>query len=266
MRFIYTKAFAIFAACLIILVIGLFLQVKGVLQPIEYGLLQAPRPLVGAAKAVTAPVKNFFTTAFTIRKIVRENADLTAKVALLQEQLAGTDQYKTENVVLKKELGFVQSSKTAMQPCTVLNGSPPELSDAMVISCGEGEGIVEGQAVVSQGYLVGKILHVGKYTSTALLLTNSSSAIDAKLSKNDTQGVVNGSFGSGAVFGMVSQNADLQKGDLIVTAGINSRIAKNLLIGEVGDVLSKPNDLFKRVSIATPVNFHDISYVFVAKQ
>jgi len=266
MRFIYTKAFAIFAACLVVLAIGLFLQVKGALQPIEYGLLQAPRPLITAAKAVTSPVKSFFATAFAIRKIVRENADLTAKITDLQTQLAGADQYRAENAVLKDELGFAQTSKVPLQACTVINGSPPEVSDALIINCGEGNGIQEGQAVVAQGHLVGKVLHVGKYTSTALLLTNANSAVDAKLSKSDTQGVVNGSFGSGATFGMVSQNADVQKGDLIVTAGINSRVAKNLLIGEVGDVLSKPNDLFKKVSIITPINFRDISYVFVAKQ
>jgi len=266
MRFIYTKAFALFAACLVIVVIGLFLQVKGVLQPIEYALLQGPRPMVNFAKSITSPIRNLFTTAFTIRNIVRENASMAAQVAQLQQQVAADDQLRSENSILKQELGFAQSSKIALQPCTVLNIDPQELSDAMVVSCGSGDGIREGQGVVAQGYLVGKVLHVGKYTSTVLLLTNSNSAVDAKLSKNSVEGVVKGSFGSGAVFDMVSQNADMQKGDLIVTAGINSLVAKNLVIGEVGDTLSKPNDLFRRVSIVTPINFHDISYVFVAKQ
>ncbi len=266
MRFIYTKAFALFVACLIILVIGLFLQAKGWLQPIEYGLLQAPRPVIGAAKSVTAPVKTFFSTLFTIRSIVRQNNDLTAKVTDLQQQVVDRDHLRAENAALTKELGFVQSSRLTLQPCTVLNIDPQELSDALVISCGENEGITEGQAVVAQGYLIAKVLHVGKYTSTALLITNDNSAIDAKLSKNTTEGVAKGSFGSGVVFDMVSQNADVQKGDLVVTAGISNRIAKNLLIGEVGDVLSKPNDLFKKVSIVTPVRFHNIDYVFVAKQ
>jgi rod shape-determining protein MreC len=266
MRFIYTKAFALFVACLIILVIGLFLQVKGLLQPIEYGLLQAPRPLISGAKAVASPVKNFFTTLFTLRSIVRQNTELTTKVADLQQQVVDSEQTKAENAVLKKELGFVQSSSTVFQPCTVLSVDPEELSDALVLNCGESQGLQEGQAVVAQGYLVGKVLHVGKHTSTALLITNDNSAVDARLSKNTTEGIAKGSFGSGVIFDMVSQNADVHKGDLVVTAGINSHIVKNLVIGEVGDDLSKPNDLFKRVSIVTPVRFHSLSYVFVAKQ
>jgi rod shape-determining protein MreC len=266
MRFIYTKTFILFIICLVVLVAGLFFQSRGWLQPIEYGLVQAPRPLAKVARSVSSPVKNFFSTLFTLRSIVRQNTDLTAKVANLQQQVVDIDQLKAENGLLKNELGFVQGTRLHLQPCTVLNIAPPELSDALIISCGEGEGIQEGQALIFQGYVIGTVLHVGKYSSTALLITNDNSAIDAKLSKNTTEGVAKGSFGSGVVFDMVSQNADVQKGDIVVTAGINSRIAKNLVIGEIGDVLSKSNDLFKKVSIVTPVRFHNIDYVFVAKQ
>ncbi len=265
MRFIYTKAFAIFAACLIILVIGLFLQTKGFLAPIEYGLLQAPRPVISAARGVVLPVKNFFSTLFTLRSIVRDNTQLTSKVAELEQKTAADDQLKLENNLLKKELGFSESSKLNLQPCTVINANPQDVSDALIINCGESQGLQEGQAVIAQGYLIGKIIHVGKYSSTALLITNDSSSVDAKLSKNDTEGVIKGSYGSGVVLDMVSQNADVQKGDIIVTAGIDSRITKNLLIGEIGDVLSKPNDLFKRVSVVTPIRFHSIAFVFVVK-
>jgi cell shape-determining protein MreC len=65
---------------------------------------------------------------------------------------------------------------------------------------------------------------------------------------------------------MLSQNAEVNKGDIVVTAGINNQVAKNIVVGEVGEVLSKPNDLFKKVSIVTPIRFHDLSNVFVVKQ
>jgi rod shape-determining protein MreC len=185
---------------------------------------------------------------------------------MLQQQVANLNQLRLENEGLKKELGFTQQAGVPLQPCTVLSIDPQELTDTLVLSCGAGTGIQVGQAVVSQGYLVGKILHVGQHTSTALLITNAQSAIDARVSKNNTEGVIKGSFGSGIILDLVSQNAELIKGELVVTAGINSRIARNLVIGEIGEVVSKPNDLFKKVSIVTPVRFHELSYVFVAKQ
>ncbi len=107
---------------------------------------------------------------------------------------------------------------------------------------------------------------MGSYTSTALLISNAQSSIDSKLSKNNTEGVVKGSFGSGMVFDLVSQNADVATGDLVVTAGINSRIPKNIPIGQVGSVLSGSNDLFKKMSVTSPVRQRAVEFVFVVKQ
>jgi rod shape-determining protein MreC len=266
MRFIYTKAFALFVVGLVVIVILLFLQVKGLFQPIEYALLQVPRPFVAVARGIARPVHGFFSTLFTIRSVAKENGELMAKVGTLQQQVVAQDQLRLENEIFKKELGFVQKAEVPMQPCTILSIDPEELTDTLILNCGASTGIAEGQAVVSQGYLIGKILHVGQHSSTALLITNAQSAIDARISKNNIEGVVKGSFGSGVVLDLVSQNAELTKGDVVVTAGINSRVARNLLIGEIGEVVSQPNDLFKKVSVLTPIRFHELQYVFVAKQ
>ncbi len=67
------------------------------------------------------------------------------------------------------------------------------------------------------------------------------------------------------VLDLVSQNADISSGDLIVTAGINSVIPKDILIGEVGQTLSGSNDLFKKMSISSPVRMRSVDYVFVVK-
>lgn len=265
-KFIYTKTFFAFATALVLILIGLVMQAKGWLQPIEYALLQAPRPVTSVVKAVSEPVHGFFSTLFSIRTVVKENATLQNQVTQLQLQQVQFDKLKSDNELLQSELKFKNQSKLTLESCSVLSIDPEELSDAMVLSCGKEQGIVEGQAVISQGYLIAKIVYVGSYTSTALLISNAQSSIDAKLSKNDTEGVVKGSFGSGAVFDLVSQNADVASGDLVVTAGINPHIPKNILIGQIGSVLSGQNDLFKKMSITSPVRTRAVEFVFVVKQ
>jgi rod shape-determining protein MreC len=145
-------------------------------------------------------------------------------------------------------------------------GRPAELSDAIVLACGSEEEVKEGQAVLSEGFLIGKVVFVGSHTSTALLITNAQSAIDARISKNGVEGVVKGSFGSGMILDLVTQTAELTPGDLVVTAGINNRIPKDILIGEVGQIISQPNDLFKKASITSPIRFRSVDFVFVVKQ
>lgn len=266
MRFIYSKTFLAFASVLVLIVLGLIMQSKGWLQPIEYALLQAPRPVVNVVKTVSDPIHTFFSTLGSLRSVVKENADLQGQVTQLQLQQVQFDKLKNDNDLLRGELKFKNESKLNLQSCSVLAVDPEELSDALVLNCGKDQDIQEGQAVISQGYLIAKVVYVGSYTSTAILVSNAQSSIDAKLSKNNTEGVVKGSFGSGTVFDLVSQNADVASGDLVVTAGINAHIPKDILIGQIGTVLSGPNDLFKKMSVTSPVRMRSVEFVFVVKQ
>jgi len=266
MRFIYTKAFAIFAGCLCALALLVFLQIKGFLDPVRAMVLRAPRPVMLLAKNISLPVKNFFTTLYQLRKISDENGILTAKVAQLQQQLAASNQQSVENEALRKELGFVKNAKQPLVPCTVLSQNPFGISDSIVMNCGTDEGVTVGQAVVSQGYMVGKITYAGKNESAALLAISSDFSTDAMISQTSASGIVKGSFSSGLIVDQVPQSTDLQKGWLVVTAGINDKVPKNILIGEVGDILSASSDLFKRASLINPVDYNNLEFVFVVQQ
>ncbi len=79
------------------------------------------------------------------------------------------------------------------------------------------------------------------------MIFNSQSTVDARISSINAEGVVKGSFGSGLVLDFISQNITLNKGDLVVTAGINNKIVPNIPIGEIGDIISDPNELFKKL-------------------
>lgn len=265
MRFIYTKTFLIFSAMLVAVAIALLMQIKGWMSPLEYVFLQLPRPAIAVVNAVIRPIQTVASTLTGLPKLVAENGALTAEVAKLKQNQVVLEQLRIENELLKNEIGFASRAPYGLQPCTVLSVDPQSATDAIVLNCGEGSGIKAGQGVISNGYLVAKIVHVGKFNSTAILLTNSQSAIDAKASKNDTEGVVKGSFSSGLVLDLVSQSAEIGQGDLIVTAGIDPDIPKNILIGQVDQTLSGENDLFKRLTLVSPVKAHRLDYVFVVK-
>lgn len=265
MRFIYSKLFAAFAVCLLIVAVFLFLQVKGWLHPIETVLLESPRPVVAVVQTAVRPVKIVIDTVKSIRGIIKENADLRSQVTSLQQRTVDSDILRNENQILRAELGFSSKSSFKLQPCTVLAQDQQQLVDTVILSCGQKDGIREGQAVVAQGYLAGKIIFAGQDSSTMVLITNAQSSIDAQISQSGTNGVIKGSFGSGAVMDLIPQNASVNAGDLVVTAGINNAIPKGILVGSIGQILSKSNDLFKKASIISPVQFHDLQFVFVVK-
>lgn len=265
MRFIYTKLFGVFAVCMAVLAALVFLQTKGWLYPVKNLFLQMPRPIIYVAKNTTVPVKNFFLTIYRLRGISQENVSLNAEVRQMQLDLAQLEQEKRENETLRKELEFSQNTKLQLVSCAVLSRNPFGLTETLVLSCGTGQGVSVGQAVVSQGFLVGKIILADKGSATAQLITNSGFSTDARLSKTGDGVIVRGSFGSGLVLDQLPQNSQVAGGWLVVTAGINEQIPKDIPIGEVGEVISSPNDLFKKTTLLSPIDLDDLGFVFVAK-
>ena len=265
MKFVYSKTFFWFAISVAVLAGLFFLQTRGYLAYLEYGILQAPRPLVGLLKTGLRPVNGFFSNLWSLKTIVSENAQLRDQVNELQQKLVDYHSLLRDNETLRSELGFAKTAPFQLKPCSVLSVDPQGLSDTVIINCGEKDGVREGQAVISQGHLVAKILYVGQLTSTAILITNPQTSIDARLADSETTGVVKGSFGSGLFIDLVSQNSLLPKGSLVVTAGINSKIPKNIVIGEIADLLSQPNDLLKKATVISPIKFRQLSFVFIVE-
>lgn len=265
MRFIYTKTFLIFAGVLVAVVIALFLQVNGWLGGIQYLFTQAPKPVANLVSTIFRPITTVTSTLSSLRGVVQENNNLKTELTDLRQKQVVLEQLKIENDLLKTELGFKNKSPYALQPCTVLSRDAQNTTDALILSCGSKDGVVAGQPVIGQGYLIAKLVYVGDYTSTAVLITNSQTSVDAKASKNNVEGVLKGSFGSGLIFDLVSQSADVAPGDLVVTAGIDPQIPKNILIGTIGQQLSGPNDLFKKLTLVSPIKAYQLDYVFVVK-
>lgn len=265
MRFIYTRAFGIFLICLVAVTLLVFFDAKGWLTTWKKIFLLVPRPIVYVFAHATQPVKGFVYTVYHLRGISQENVKLSQEVLQLQQNLVQLNQYSLENEALKKELGFVSTSKLSLAACTVLAVNPMGLSDTMVLDCGSDNGIKAGQAVLSQGYLVGKVIYTNPKISTAILITNSSFSTDAKLSESGVAAIARGSFGSGIFLDQLPQNTSLSPGMLVVTAGIDPNIPSNMLIGKIGAVLSSSNDLFKKATILSPIDLNSIGFVSVVK-
>jgi cell shape-determining protein MreC len=90
-------------------------------------------------------------------------------------------------------------------------------------------------------------------------------ATDARVAKTGQVGVVEGSYNTGLILDQLPQSAELEKDWLVVTAGINSVIPKDIPIGEVGEVISSGNDLFKKASLLSPVDFNNLQFVYIVK-
>jgi rod shape-determining protein MreC len=264
MRF-FSRTFAVFSFLLAVTLLLIFMHIRGIGKPIESTIVQAPRPFIYVFTGIGHSFQSFFSYFTSVSKVNSQNANLAEQVRKLQQDNIVLQQYKLENEKLRKELSFKETSKFSLIPGTVIGSDPTGYSQAVVLNIGSRDGVRVGAAVLSEGVLVGKIVSAESFTSKVLLVTDPQSNIDAQISSTGDNAIVRGSYGSGIIVDMVSQNIQLNKGDQVVTAGLNADLPKGILIGSVGELQSLKNDLLQKATIISSTDLKNLNFVSVIK-
>jgi rod shape-determining protein MreC len=264
MRF-FNKPFAIFSFLLALTLLLILLNVKGASKPVESTIVQAPRPFIYVLSGVGNTFKSFFTYFGSISRVNRQSAELKDSVRKLQQDNIVLQQYKIENEKLKKELNYRATAPFELISGTVIGKDPTGFSQAVILNIGSSDGVKEGAGVLAQGVLIGKVISVESFTSKVLLVTDPQSNIDAQISATGDNAIARGSYGSGVVVDMVSQNVQLNPGDQVVTAGLSSQIPKGILIGSVGQLQSQKNDLLQKATVVSGTDLKKLDFVSVIK-
>lgn len=251
----------------ILLVVGVlaFLQVRGLTGYITRGVSAVPNPLLAPVRAGATAVRRVITNTASLRTLYVENAELKSRVQNLEKRIAELSNLQSENETLKSTLGFASKPPTALVPCTVVGRDPEGITQTLLLSCGANQGVAVGQGVVSRGYLIGKVLLVTSNTATVRLVTAPTMVIDVRLATRNISGVLRGSFGSGLLVDYIPETAEVAKGDLITTAGINDKIPPDILIGSISEAVKESGALFYKITVTSPVDLRDLRYVHVLK-
>lgn len=257
------KWFRYFGIVLFVACVVAFLQFKT--------WLARPIGVVGGAlTSLTSPVRYMAVwtrqsaaSIASLRGLYVENAELKQRITDLEQQLAGLQGVESENVVLKATLGFANRPPAHIVPCTVATRDPEGLTQTLLLSCGTDQGVAVGQGVVSQGYLIGKVVLATPHNATIRLVTAPSTAVDVRVANRQVSGVLRGSFGSGLELDFISDTSGVAVGDLVTTAGVNARIPPDVLVGSIAHVEKKAGALFLQVTVKSPVDLRDIRFVHV---
>lgn len=241
------------------------LQLKGLTGPFARLLLMLPRPISAPLEAGAGALRRTTTNLISIRKLYVENAELKNRVQTLEQRVVALEGVQSENQTLRNTLGFALRPPTVVVPCTVIGRDPEGLTQTLVLSCGVDQGVLVGQGVVSSGYLIGKVVLVSGKSATVRLLTAPSTIVDARIAGKDLSGVLKGSFGSGLLLDYISETAEVSRGDVVATAGINDLVPPDILVGSIADIVKEPGALFYKLTVASPVDFRDLRYVHVLK-
>jgi len=250
---------------LVLALLGFFLYPTGFTKPIKNYFWRGLEPIGLGFRLSFGKIVPFFKDIVHLKGIVKQNKNLINENLSLQGQLANLSEVDYENEILKKELGFLKTQNAStIIPAAIIGQSSGYLR-SLVIDKGQADGLLQGDAVISQGYLVGTLTDVRKNNSELTLITDFNSLVPVVLQDSRGTGLLRGGL-NGLAVEDIPLNIGIRKGENVITSGLGGQIPPGILIGTVTDVISKEGEIFQKVSVSSPIDFSRLEVLFIIKK
>ena len=206
-----------------------------------------------------------------------ETKDLYKKYTKLKEKVEKTDLYYAQIEELQKEVTELKTtlelnatlSEYSYVNATVVNRNVGYWYNTFIIDKGSKNGVKEGDAVITNKGLIGKIINVSNFSSTVKLLTSDeiSNKISIKISsdKDKHYGLLIGYDVTNNTYKIegITNSDEIDEGDVVTTTGLTDYFPSGILIGHVSKVVKDEYDLNSIIEVTPSVNFNDVSIVTV---
>lgn len=132
------------------------------------------------------------------------------------------------------------------------------------INVGTNNNIKIGQTVMGVNGLIGQVVEINSFTSKVLLITDASSNVPAIIARTGQQVIVKGVPKIGMLeISFLKNEADIQKGDLVVTSGQAKRFTPSIKVGRVESVVKNKGERFSTIILTPLESINDVSEVLI---
>ena len=243
---------------------------SGALHGVESTGATVLRPFEVAAERVARPFRDVYGYFRGLVHAKSENARLREQVNQLRQQALQGKFAQEQNKELRSQLHFVDSPLFPQDYSPVntrIISWSGEFDQQVVIAAGSAQGLRQDTPIVTQDGLVGRVTDVTGNAAHVTLLTDESSAVPARDPKTGATGLIRHGEGEGSlVLDYVPKESNVQEGDVIVTAGTQSKRYPSLFpggiqIGVVSSVGQSDTALYKQIQITPFVDFSGLDAV-----
>lgn len=135
---------------------------------------------------------------------------------------------------------------------------------SIIIDKGQLDGVMVGMPVEAARGLVGRVFRTAANSSQVVLITDSSSAIPARLGTSRAAGILRGGgLGGSMVVEWLDLKYQIEIGEVVSTSGLGGDFPQNITIGRVLQLDRREAELFQRVVVQPAVDFESLEIVFV---
>jgi len=184
----------------------------------------------------------------TRRALLAENASLREERMRINSRLERSVDLESENRRLRSLLHSSARVANQVLIAGLLAVSGDPFSRRIVLDKGLTDGVTLGQSLIDSNGIMGQIVEVGPFSSSALLITDPSHALPVQINRTGLRAIA---VGTGPLNELdlqhVPNNADVRVGDLLLTSGLGGRFPPGYPVGRVTRVKNDPGQPFAQI-------------------
>lgn len=245
------------------------LSIKGNSNIISSGVGGVISPLQKIVYTVNEKVKGSFDFFINFSNVKKENEELTAKNAELENKLIEYERMKDENTRLREMFDYSQTNANYdYLGCNIIGYSGGNISNGYIIDKGTKDGVEKDMVVITPAGLVGKVTKASSSFAIVQTILNENIAVAAMVESTDeTTGILQGITDSKnknlTELSNIPIESAIKEGDKILTSGLGEMYPKEIRIGEVISVEVDNVGIMKRAVVKPYVDFNKLEELFV---
>ena len=245
------------------------LSIKGNSNIISSGVGGVISPLQKIVYTVNEKVKGSFDFFINFSNVKKENEELTAKNAELENKLIEYERRKDENTRLREMFDYSQNNANYdYLGCNIIGYSGGNISNGYIIDKGTKDGVEKDMVVITPAGLVGKVTKASSSFAIVQTILNENIAVAAMVESTDeTTGILQGITDSKnknlTELSNIPIESAIKEGDKILTSGLGEMYPKEIRIGEVISVEVDNVGIMKRAVVKPYVDFNKLEELFV---
>jgi len=224
-------------------------------------------------------LSNVLSEYLSLVDVKQENERLKLQIKALEEELNHYVNASVQFNLLREQLQFLEENPERKVFAEVIGESVDNFHDVLLINKGQLAGIQRNFPVVLREGVVGRIQSVTATQAIVELIVDRRHKFPVVIQRSRERTILKGTGGGleivapdrGIVLGTgdglrldrIRMLADVQKGDRVVTTGLEGIFPKGLLVGTVVAVNREKHELFQTAEIQPVVDFRKIEGVFV---
>ncbi|SFL44050.1 rod shape-determining protein MreC [Halanaerobium salsuginis] len=237
------------------------------LRELFYNLIT---PVLNLINNVLDKIKGFFITLFSIDDIQEEVKQLRRKNNTLERQILFLENINRENERLRELLNFKENVDYQLVGAKVIANSPSIWEKVITVNRGSNDGVEKRMPVITyRGYLVGRVEAVGTNSAQVRLLTDKDFVVGGIVARTDSRaiGLLHGSGrkDQSNIMDNIAWDADITKGDIILTSGLSNNFPAGIKIGQVQKVEADNYGLSQKADIGLFINSLTLEEVMIIK-